>query len=660
MSKEKSLVFRGSSNMFDKEYPHLEQYGQAILQSFWIPEHFNYDRDITDFKVNLEPHEQKAVKRIVLMISQIENKVKNMWSRIDMRLPHVTIANTGHIFAMNECYSDDTEVLTLEGFKFFKDITFEDKVAQYNLNTKEITFTKPEQIIKKDFKGKMHRYKGGGKDFKITPKHEIITKHPSTHKVTKNKSEEGVWSRNYLYPVSGYLKSEKDREITPIERMLISLQADGSVFGTTPSGKEAGRRDVSWSLFKKDKIKRLTEILDDTGLKYFKRKQYRKELDKFFTVFSLRLPDWVVNEEIKTFGWVEPGEYSEKFADSFMEELSYWDACVKGSNIVYYNTNEEAIEKIQRIAVLNGFTAYKSINRTEKQSLKVRKPDGTNPKTAKTTYRLSIRKADERVYPKRIEEEYDGKVYCVTVPEGNIVTRRNGSVTIQGNCVHQNAYKMMLDMLGLKYDFDKMSEIPVVKGRTKYLSKYLKGINSASDKEFTKSLILFTLLIENTALFSYFAAIASLNRYKNVFNNFSSIVSTTGREEILHGQFGAELIKIIHNENPEWFDEEMEDKIIRNAKKAMECEEEIIDWVFEEGEFEFLPKEHLKSYLKDRFNKSLVQIGYEPVFEFNKEDLKTLDFFDVAVSTSISFDFFNEKSSEYSETNRVNEEDWNF
>ena len=239
---------------------------------------------------------------------------------------------------------------------------------------------------------------------------------------------------------------------------------------------------------------------------------------------------------------------------------------------------------------------------------------------------------------------------------GHPVIANVGHIFAMNETVHQDSYKKIIDLLGLVEEFNSLSDNSVIVNRVKYLSKYLAGVNSRSDKEFTKSLILFTILVENCALFSYFAGMASFNKYKSLFNNFNSIVMASSREEVLHGQFGAELVKIIRQENPEWFDKEMEDKIIRNVKKAYKAECEILDWVFEKGDLDFLKKEDLKNYLKHRFNTSLVQLGYEPIYE--EEDIKVLEFFDRSVKSSISFDFFNEKSSEYDESNKITEDDW--
>lgn len=231
--------------------------------------------------------------------------------------------------------------------------------------------------------------------------------------------------------------------------------------------------------------------------------------------------------------------------------------------------------------------------------------------------------------------------------------------TFAGNeVIHRRAYELLLNMLGLGKEFETVLEVPCMKDRAKYLTKYLSGISSRSDKEFTKSLILFTLLVENCSLFSQFLILASFNKYKNLLNNFNSVVTATGKEETIHGQFGAELIKIIREEKPEWFDQEMEDKIRRSVLKAYKAEVGVLDWIFESGELDFLPKDVVQEYLKSRFNKSLVMIGYTEEFEVDQSKLALTSFFERAVKSSISFDFFNEKSSEYAQADKITDDDW--
>lgn len=224
-------------------------------------------------------------------------------------------------------------------------------------------------------------------------------------------------------------------------------------------------------------------------------------------------------------------------------------------------------------------------------------------------------------------------------------------------CVHQLTYEKLLGLLNLDDEFDKLDEVPCMRGRTEYLSKYLKGVNSRSDKEFTKSLILFTLLIENVSLFSQFLIVSSFKKHKNLMSNFNAVIGATSREEDLHAKFGEDLIRLIRKEHPEWFDEAMEKKIRGNIRKAYKAEKEILEWIFEKGELDFLPQKSIEEYLKDRFNKSLKQIGYEEEFNVNEDLLTPTEFLEVQMRASSSFDFFNEKSTEYSNNVAFDEND---
>ena len=230
--------------------------------------------------------------------------------------------------------------------------------------------------------------------------------------------------------------------------------------------------------------------------------------------------------------------------------------------------------------------------------------------------------------------------------------------TFAGNeVIHKMTYEKLLNLLGLGQEFSKVSEVQCMQGRAEYLGKYLQGVYSKSNREFTKSLILFTLLVENASLFSQFLIVSSFKKYNNLFSNFNSVISATAREETIHAQFGIDLINIIRKENPDWFDEAMENKVKRNIDKAFVAECGVLDWIFEEGELDFLPKESIVEYLKYRFNDSLTKMGYDKMYEVDEELIKPTEFLEVQLLASSSFDFFNEKSTDYSQNTAFDEED---
>ena len=140
----------------------------------------------------------------------------------------------------------------------------------------------------------------------------------------------------------------------------------------------------------------------------------------------------------------------------------------------------------------------------------------------------------------------------------------------------------------------------------------------------------------------------AFNKHKNMLKGISNVVEATSKEEQIHGDFGIDLIQIIKKENPDWFDFIYEKKIQDMCKEAFEAESKIVDWIFEEGELEFLPKEEIIEFIKDRFNRSLKSIGVEEVFKTDEELLNKTEWFNDEIIGTKHGDFFVKRSINYS------------
>jgi ribonucleoside-diphosphate reductase beta chain len=222
---------------------------------------------------------------------------------------------------------------------------------------------------------------------------------------------------------------------------------------------------------------------------------------------------------------------------------------------------------------------------------------------------------------------------------------------------HKDAYARLLRILGLEKEFQSVVDVPAIAGRLKYLKKYLDGTRSKDNKMYTKSVLLFSLFIEHVSLFSQFLIMMSFNKEKNVFKGISNVVEATSKEEEIHGNFGAEIINIIKKENPEWFDEEFEELIYSACKKAYVAECDILEWIFSNGELEFLSKKTIKNFIKNRFNNSLEKIGMKSIFEVNAELLKSTEWFDIEILGTKEGDFFYKKSVDYNKKSKSITED---
>jgi len=217
---------------------------------------------------------------------------------------------------------------------------------------------------------------------------------------------------------------------------------------------------------------------------------------------------------------------------------------------------------------------------------------------------------------------------------------------------HKDAYARLLRILGLDEEFKSVVEIPAIKDRIKYLKKYLDGTRSRDNKMYTKSVLLFSLFIEHVSLFSQFLIMMSFNKEKNLFKGISNVVEATSKEEDIHGNFGSEIINIIKEENPDWFDEDFSKLIYSACKKAYTAECKILDWIFEKGELSFLKKNTIQNFIMNRFNNSLRKINMEPLFEVDFEEVEKTLWFDVEITSTKEGDFFYKKQIDYNKKSK--------
>lgn len=213
---------------------------------------------------------------------------------------------------------------------------------------------------------------------------------------------------------------------------------------------------------------------------------------------------------------------------------------------------------------------------------------------------------------------------------------------------HADAYSHLLEVLGLNSDFDQLLQVPVIQGRVDYLTKYLKGASDNSNENYTLTLTLFSIFIENVSLFSQFVVIKSFNKYMNCLKDIDNVVQATQKEEVIHALLGVYIIKQVQKEFPEWFNEDFYAKLYRACKKAYEAECNIVDWIFAAGDLPFLSKNTVKEFVKHRFNESLGMIGGNKVFEVDEVEISKLKWFEDEIYAEVNTDFFHKKPVTYS------------
>lgn len=212
---------------------------------------------------------------------------------------------------------------------------------------------------------------------------------------------------------------------------------------------------------------------------------------------------------------------------------------------------------------------------------------------------------------------------------------------------HMDAYSHLLDILGIEDEFEEITEVPAIQQRIEYLDEYLEMGQSDSKKESVMGILLFSTFVEHVSLFSQFLIMTSFDKHEKKFKGIANAVEATSKEEQIHGLFGQELVETIREENPDLFDDDFSEEIEEACQQAYEAESEILDWIFEDGELDFLPREHVDAFLKDRFNQSLDNAGIDPVFDPDDEVVDETRWFHEDIMMTKDNDFFSKRSTTY-------------
>lgn len=231
-----------------------------------------------------------------------------------------------------------------------------------------------------------------------------------------------------------------------------------------------------------------------------------------------------------------------------------------------------------------------------------------------------------------------------------------GATFSENEVRHEDAYSNLIEIAGLNSEFEKLSDVPAMQGRIRYLDRANQYKNSEDPREFFESIILFSILVENISLFSQFFIIMSYNQHANMLKGMSNAVEATSKEENLHALFGIDLINIIKEENPSWWDENIQYRVDEAVHAAMRAESDIVDWIYEGVDSKIAPKEDVLTYLGYRGNRSLDLLELEEKFEVDSTE--PFQWFEDEIEVTKNYDFFNKRATTYSRgTESVSAED---
>lgn len=213
--------------------------------------------------------------------------------------------------------------------------------------------------------------------------------------------------------------------------------------------------------------------------------------------------------------------------------------------------------------------------------------------------------------------------------------------------IHMDNYAMINEQLQLD-DFSAFLYDIATKEKLDY---FIERPEITSKEEIAKSIAIFSAFAEGCLLFSSFAVLLSFQK-ENLMKGVGQIVSFSIRDENSHSQGGIYLFNKIIEEYPE-IKEQIKNDILEAANICYQLEEQFLNNLFKTGNIRTLTKEELLNFVKDRLNLKLQELGYEKIFEINKELLQNISWFGSLSSGREFGDFFATRVSEYSQ-NKIN------
>lgn len=317
----------------------------------------------------------------------------------------------------SHCFSEDTRILTIDGFKNYWDIEIGDYIINLNTETMELEYDIINEKFVYNYNDKMLRFNNRATDLLVDPKHGLIhlTKKGNLILNTAENFYNDIKSNiKRTFINSGILKREgldlSDNEI----KLLVWICADGYI---TKSNS------ISFHFRKQRKIDEIENLLNKMNLKYSKRIQYKELNDTQILVLKNEYIDLLISNYFKN-GKKLPKEFlnlNKHQTDLLVETYLKSDGYKYKSNKynyscgAIYTNKEEEMDILVALLPINGYRV--SLGKNKKTYLNISKRS----------------KCDFGLESNLEKIEYSGKIFCFSVNNKTLISERNGKVVITQN-----------------------------------------------------------------------------------------------------------------------------------------------------------------------------------------------------------------------------------
>lgn len=639
------MFFGNNLNLsrFDvQKYPIFEKLSNLMLSFFWRPEEVNITKDKNDFK-NLTDAEQ-------------------------------------HVFTSNlfyqTCLVEGTQVLTKQGWVNLTELNKGEAILIYDINNNTTKWEVPSRIINQPYSGKVYEIKsdkGNSLNQVVTPDHRIpyITRKTFFRKFIT--AEDFECKNSINVPLIGNLRNEgenKQNYLSPLERLMIATQADGSVYKRY-TGKYSKHVPILFSFSKARKIARLLEIAKECNFPVIYRGEriHKGKNCKNTHLYKVYVPAIYNPHAWKDFDWVDIGNVTNNWCREFVEELLHWDGSIykndnsTGTNY-YCSTNYKCALTAQTVGALAGYSARLSIRKDDRKD---------HYKDLYSVYFVTRQHRNGESITKK-KRKYSGTVSCVTVSTGAFVVKYNNAISVTGNCldsvqsrsvalmylplvsipelesvieiwsfqelIHSRSYTHIIRNI---YDdpskvFDKIMFTPEILARAKAINTVyddlVNGINEFKNvedrlddtarstliKSLKKKLIkaLFTTyMLEGVRFYLSFVCSFSFAERKQMEGN-AKVIRFIARDEMTHLTVTEHIFNIINNTDDDIEMKEIfsniKDELLEIAKLTANQEKEWASYLFSKGPILGLSENGAIQYIEHLIDKCLSRLGLSSLY----------------------------------------------